>query len=59
MQGLVGGQEVEKRPQRLLEQVREAIRVKHYAIGTEKAYLSWIRRYIKNEPVKVHLIATR
>ncbi|MFH1842955.1 MAG: integron integrase [bacterium] len=31
---------------RLLEQVRRAIRAKHYSRRTEKAYVSWIRRYI-------------
>lgn len=31
---------------RLLEQVREVIRIKHYSIRTEQAYVQWIRRYI-------------
>jgi site-specific recombinase XerD len=31
---------------RLLERVREVIRIKHYSIRTEQAYLQWIRRYI-------------
>lgn len=31
---------------RLLDQVREIIRIKHYSIRTEQAYLQWIRRYI-------------
>jgi integron integrase len=31
---------------RLLDQVRDRIRVKHYSIRTEQAYLQWIRRYI-------------
>src|SRR5499433_1733211 len=31
---------------RLLEQVREAIRVRHYSIRTEGAYVSWIKRFI-------------
>ncbi len=30
----------------LLQQVRNVIRVKHYALNTEKAYLSWIERFI-------------
>jgi integron integrase len=34
------------RPKRLLDRVRETLRVKHYSIRTEEAYLSWIRRYI-------------
>src|SRR3569832_2386740 len=31
---------------KLLEQVREKIRVKHYSIRTEKAYVDWIKRFI-------------
>ena len=34
------------RPKKLLDRVRETLRVKHYSIRTEQAYLSWIRRYI-------------
>lgn len=30
----------------LLDQVRDAIRLKHYYIRTEGSYVSWIRRYI-------------
>lgn len=37
---------MEKRPQKLLDQVREAIRLKHDSIRTEDAYVNWIRRYI-------------
>ena len=31
---------------KLLDQVREAIRNKHYSYRTEKTYIDWIRRYI-------------
>ena len=31
---------------KLLDQVRDAIRVRHYSIRTEKAYVDWCRRYI-------------
>ena len=31
---------------KLLEQVREVIRVKHYSIRTEEAYVHWIKRFI-------------
>jgi integrase len=31
---------------RLLDQVRDVIRIRHYSIRTEQAYLQWIRRYI-------------
>jgi hypothetical protein len=34
-----------RRP-RLLDQVREALRTRHYSRRTEKAYVRWIRRYI-------------
>ena len=33
-------------PPRLLDQVREAIRVRHYSIRTETAYVQSIRRFI-------------
>lgn len=40
---------------RLLDQVRHAIRVRHYSIRTEEAYVGWIRRFIlfhhKRHPV--------
>ena len=31
---------------RLLEQVREAVRTRHYSLRTEEAYLRWAREYI-------------
>ncbi len=31
---------------RLLDQMRERIRVKHYSIRTEETYLHWVKRYI-------------
>ena len=31
---------------RLLDQVREAVRARHYSRRTEKAYIHWIKRYI-------------
>jgi len=38
---------MEKRPKKsLLDHVRDVIRLKHYSIRTEKAYVNWIRRYI-------------
>ena len=32
---------------RLLDQIRQRIRVKQYSIRTETAYLDWIKRYIR------------
>jgi integron integrase len=37
---------MEQRPKRLLDQVRDAIRLKHYSIRTEEAYVNWVKRYI-------------
>lgn len=34
------------KPLRLLDQVRQQIRVRHYSLRTEQAYVGWIRRYI-------------
>jgi hypothetical protein len=31
---------------KLLDQVSEVIRMKHYSIRTEQAYVEWIKRYI-------------
>ena len=33
-------------PKKLLNQVRETIRRKHYARSTEKTYVLWIKRFI-------------
>ena len=33
-------------PVRLLDKVRQCIRLKGYSIRTEKSYVSWIKRYI-------------
>ena len=32
--------------QRLLDRVREVLRLHQYSLSTEKAYVEWIRRYI-------------
>jgi hypothetical protein len=31
---------------KLLDQVRDAIRTRHYSYRTEEAYVHWIRRYM-------------
>lgn len=31
---------------RLLDQVRDAIRVRHYSLRTEASYIQWIKRFI-------------
>ncbi|NIO70049.1 MAG: integron integrase [Anaerolineae bacterium] len=37
---------MEPAPKKLLDQVRDAIRLKHYSIRTEEAYVNWITRHI-------------
>jgi integron integrase len=48
---------LQKRPKKLLDQVREAMRLKHYAYRTEETYVQWIRRYIlfhnKRHPIEM------
>src|SRR6266511_5857467 len=35
-----------QRPKKLLDQVRDAIRLKHYSIRTEESYVTWLKWYI-------------
>ena len=37
---------ISKSPPKLLEQVKMALRLKHYAIRTEEAYIAWIKKFI-------------
>ena len=37
---------MEQLPKKLLEQVSDVIRLKHYSYKTEKSYINWIKRYI-------------
>ena len=34
------------KPRKLLDQVRDRVRTKHYSIRTEEAYVGWIRRFV-------------
>jgi integron integrase len=44
---VLSGEKVEQsRPPRLLEQVRERCRVKHYSLRTERVYAHWVKRFI-------------
>jgi integrase len=44
--GIVVGGAINVQPPKLLDQVRAAIRARHYSRRTEEAYVHWIRRYI-------------
>lgn len=37
---------METQSKKLLDQVRDALRLKHYSYRTEVTYIQWIRRYI-------------
>jgi hypothetical protein len=37
---------MDKPPKKLLDQVRDLIRLKHYSIRSEQSYIPWIKRYI-------------
>lgn len=36
----------EEKPRKLLDQVRDIMRRKHYSIRTEQTYIAWMKRYI-------------
>jgi integron integrase len=38
--------EIPSTPPKLLDRVRDALRLKHYSYRTEQTYIQWIRRYI-------------
>jgi hypothetical protein len=44
-QALADARALTRKP-KLLDQVRETIRRKHYSIRTETTYIDWIKRYI-------------
>lgn len=37
---------IDSKKPKLLDQVRQVIRVKHYSLRTEESYINWIRRFI-------------
>mgnify|MGYP003864029729 CR=1 FL=1 len=37
---------MEPRPKKLLDQLRDVIRLKHYAYRTEETYVQWVKRFI-------------
>jgi len=46
------------KPRKLLDQVRDVLRTKHYALRTEETYVAWIKRFIlfhhKRHPAKMN-----
>src|SRR5947209_424604 len=47
MQMLVTESRAADKPKKLLERVRDVIRVKHYSLRTERTYCDWIERFIR------------
>ena len=45
--GREGSQGQAVRPPRLLDALRQAVRVRHYSIRTEVAYVDWVRRFVR------------
>ena len=37
---------------KLLDQVRDIMRLRHYSIRTEQSYCDWIKRYVKSHQLK-------
>lgn len=50
------------KPPKLLDCMRDALRVRHYSYRTEQAYLDWARRYIlfhgKRHPAEMGAVGT-
>jgi integron integrase len=42
----LSGESTTEKPPKLLDQVRDKLRVKHYSIRTEHTYVDWIKRFI-------------
>lgn len=47
MSALVASASVTHKPKKLLDQVRDLMRVRHYSIRTERTYCDWIERFIR------------
>jgi len=35
------------KPKKLLDQIRDVLRVKHYSLRTERSYCDWVKRFIR------------
>ncbi len=49
---------IEQRPKKLLKQVQDVIRLKHYSYQTGKTYIYWIRRYSVSQSYEIHLCSS-
>jgi Phage integrase, N-terminal SAM-like domain len=44
---IVSGSVPPSKPKKLLDQVRDVMRLKHYSLRTERSYCDWIARFIR------------
>jgi len=51
-QRLPGYQVLPNPKAKLLDQMREVMRLRHYSIRTEQAYCDWVRRYVRFHDMK-------
>jgi hypothetical protein len=50
--GIRVGELPRPRPPRLLDQVRQVMRLHHYALSTETCYVAWIERFIRHHHLR-------
>ena len=44
---IVRAESATDKPKKLLDQVRDVMRLKHYSLRTERTYWDWIERFIR------------
>ena len=47
MEAVLGQTQSRSKPKKLLDQVRDVMRLKHYSLRTERTYWDWIERFIR------------
>jgi hypothetical protein len=47
MEAVLTANRATDKPKKLLERVRDVIRLKHYSLRTERSYCDWIERFIR------------
>ncbi len=40
------------KPKKLLDQIRDVLRVKHYSLRTERSYCDWVKRFVRFHGVR-------
>jgi len=47
MEGILSTPPAPAKEKRLLEQMRDVLRLKHYSLRTERTYCDWVERFIR------------